>query len=131
MNTLLSDKQYFKLSPTETTEICTDFFNVGRPNDNVEGFDLILLKAQGLYKKIEGLTVPSAAKTSRILLDQTTTRIKVRVLTDIEPNGADLSSLNSGVPIKRAINVNKIDKGAYRLSSLILVTVMITLLMFF
>lgn len=96
------------MSKPEEDLICADFLNLGRPNDNIEGYDLILKKAEGLFTKIKSLTVPNAPKTSRILAEESITRVKVRVLTDNEPNGADLNNLNSGVPIKRTIQVEKI-----------------------
>lgn len=90
--------------------MCSSFFNLGRPNDSIEGYDVDLQKLRGLAKRVKNLKIPTVPVKQRILAD--TTRVPVVVLTDIEPNGADLNSLNSKVPIKRTINVHNLDNAA-------------------
>lgn len=108
--------------------MCNSFVNLGRPNDNIEGYDIDLQKLTRIGNYMRNLKVPQANVKQRILQGTlhspggTTgdiTQIPITVLTDTEPNGADLNSLNSRVPVRRHIRIEDLNNQ----SSLIAATI--------
>ena len=130
---MFSDKPFAKLSSGEKTALCSSFLNIGRPNDNVEGYDIDIQRLSGLADRIQNLKVPTVISKQRRRLQASkidSTRISAIVLTNIEPNGVDLNSLNSKVVMKRTIQVDNMDKGSMCLEIGVLSTLFIFALSF-
>lgn len=101
------------MTPEQNAEVCEDYLTIGRGNDYIEGYDKIIYAGKDLALEFTKATPPKAksqaearvlAKDEVILAEKRDfTRFKTEVLSDKEPNGADLSQVDSYVSIRKEI----------------------------
>ena len=114
-----------KLLPSDKTDICTRFFDVGRTKNMVEGHDQVFKAGNGIARFFFDLKPRSTPATKRAL--QATQQIKisvptleVTVLSDREPNAADLAQIDNSLNNRKIIEVNRLGKSSnlvFRLSA--------------
>lgn len=100
------------------TDFCETHLFLGKPNDHLEGFNDLLSKANGINEAIMKLP---AAPTWRELAARPTSiymKIKVDVLSDLEPNGEDLTKIDPRVGTKNRIMVENTGKFSFLVSGI-------------
>lgn len=92
------------------TEFCETHLYLGKPNDHLEGFNDMLSKASGISAAIMKIPasptwIPVGSRPTSIYM-----KIKVDVLSDLEPNGEDLTKIDPRVGTKNRIMVENTAK---------------------
>lgn len=92
------------------TEFCETHLYLGKPNDHLEGFNDMLSKASGISAAI--MKIPAAPTWIPVKSRPTSIymKIKVDVLSDLEPNGEDLTKIDPRVGTKNRIMVENTAK---------------------
>ena len=104
------------------TEFCETHLFLGRPNDQLEGFNDLISKANGVA---DAILKSSDTPNYKVLETRPTSlfmRIKVDVLSDLEPNGEDLTKIDPRVGTKNKILVEKTGKSAWMIMTIAWVT---------
>jgi hypothetical protein len=126
-----------KLTPSDKSDICTRFFDAGRTKNMVEGHDQVFKAGKGIAKFFLDLKASSTPATKRAL--QATQLIKIGVpamevivLSDREPNAADLAQIDNSVNIRKIIEVARLGKSSdlvfrlcWKLSLLFILTIFV------
>ena len=104
------------MTPSERVDICTRYFDAGRVKNMVEGHDHAFKKGQGAAQFLLDLKVPSTPATKRALeafklIKITIPTIPVTILSDREPNAADLAQIDNSVNLRKIIEVNRLGKS--------------------
>ena len=107
------------ISPAEKGNICQTYLDVGKGNDNVEGFDGILKAAEGIFKAVDELQPGSVGPTTKRIMQQQSPRMIVEVLSDREPNAADLAQVDDSVNLRKIIDSSKLGKNARVISTVV------------
>ena len=112
----MNGTNYSALQPPDKKDLCETNLYVGRTNDYMEGYNNALLGAKGIADAFKKVVTPAIGKV--LPANQTTDflRVQVKVLSDREPNAADLNSIDSGVQTKKVIVSDLIGKSARLLS---------------
>jgi len=89
----------------------------------VEGHDFVFKRGQGVARFFLDLSTPATPATKRALqapklIKISIPTIPVTVLSDREPNAADLAQIDNSVNLRKIIEVNRLGKSSHLLSLL-------------
>ena len=114
------------MTPAERSELCDNFLYLGRTNDNVEGYSLLLEKVAGIAKRLTDLNIRVLGTTpKRVLVDNT--RISVKVLSSDAPNAIDLRMVDSSVVTDNVLDISKLGKHSGLLAPLLTVLLLLSI----
>ena len=100
------------------TDFCETHLFLGKPNDHLEGFNDLLSKAGGITEAI--MKLPASPSWAGLPARPTSVymKIKVDVLSDLEPNGEDLTKIDPRVGTKNRIMVENTGKFSFLVSGI-------------
>jgi hypothetical protein len=114
------------------TEFCETHLFLGKPNDHLEGFNNMLSQGNGIANSIMKIPATPALRTGFIRPTSIYMKIKVDVLSDLEPNGEDLTKIDPRVGTKTKILIEKTGRfgGIYSALGLSVITLLTCLVGF-